>query len=209
MPITSNLEPDLESYEDFDLSTSLLGEVDQTLSDNAVYLFSEDFSKSSVAKAIKFILSKNFLPTAKRPEYITLMIMSEGGDLGAAFALVDVIRGSRIPVHTVGVGVIASAALITFMAGEPGYRTITPNTSILSHQFSWGNMGKMHELVATNKEVQLTQKRLLDHIKHCTGITDTEVIKQYLLPPSDVWLSAREAVKFGIADKVVSHYSEK
>lgn len=175
---------------------------DTVLDQNAVYVFSDDVSHQSVAAAIRFILFKNFLPAAQRPKHITMLIMSGGGDLQAAFALIDVMQGSQIPVHTLGLGLIASAALLIFMSGHAGHRTITPNTSILSHQFSWGSEGKFHELVATGREFQLTQARLLQHIRNCTGITDTEKIREHLLPPSDVWLSAREAVRLGIADRV-------
>ena len=55
------------------------------------------------------------------------------------------------------------------------------------------------------KEFENTSKRLIEHYKKCTGQTE-DVIKKYLLPPEDVWLTAREAVKYGIADEVVEFY---
>ena len=82
---------------------------------------------------------------------------------------------------------------------------MTRNTSILSHQFSWGSFGKEHELMASVTEFNNTSRRLIDHYKKCTGQTEA-TIKKYLLPPEDVWLTAKEAVKYGLADHVVDFY---
>ena len=176
-----------------------------SLEDSGIYIFGEDFTASSTSKAIRFILSKNLLPKKKRPGNITLIINSPGGEIPGAFALIDIMKGSRIPIHTLGIGEISSCGLLTFMAGEKGHRIITPNTSILSHQYSWGGYGKEHELIARVKEFDLTADRMLQHYKKCTGLTE-KVIKEVLMPPSDVYLSAKEAVKYGIADQIKSTY---
>jgi ATP-dependent Clp protease protease subunit len=176
-----------------------------TIGDRGIYLFADDFDSESTSKAITFILNKNILPKKDRPENLTLIINSPGGDLNSAFALIDIMRGSRIPIHTLGIGQISSCGLLTFMAGEKGHRTITPNTSILSHQYSWGSYGKEHELIARIKEFDLTSERMLNHYKKCTGLSE-KVIKEILMPPQDVWLSAKEAVKYSIADQVKLTY---
>lgn len=176
-----------------------------TIGDRGIYLFADDFDSESTSKAITFILNKNILPKKDRPENLTLIINSPGGDLNSAFALIDIMKGSRIPIHTLGIGQISSCGLLTFMAGEKGHRTITPNTSILSHQYSWGSYGKEHELIARIKEFDLTSERMLNHYKKCTGLSE-KVIKEILMPPQDVWLSAKEAVKYGIADQVKNTY---
>jgi ATP-dependent Clp protease protease subunit len=171
-----------------------------TLADNGVYYFSNEFSTSTTKDVITWILDSNLSQTNKF-EQLTLMITSYGGDLMAAFALIDVMRGSAIPVHTIGLGVIASAGLMTFIAGEKGHRLITPNTSILSHQWSAGAFGKEHELLATGRQFDLTTKRMIAHYKKCTGL-DEETIREKLLPPQDVWLSAQEAKKYNLTDAV-------
>jgi ATP-dependent Clp protease protease subunit len=171
-----------------------------TLSDNGVFYFSNEFSTSTTKEVITWILDSNLSQTNKF-EQLTLMITSYGGDLMAAFALIDVMRGSAIPVHTIGLGVIASAGLMTFIAGEKGHRLITPNTSILSHQWSAGAFGKEHELLATGRQFDLTTKRMIAHYKKCTGL-DEQTIREKLLPPQDVWLSAQEAKKYNLTDAV-------
>ena len=161
----------------------------------------EDIDAGSCKSAIEFILENNFNNEVKKPKELNLIICSPGGDLSAAFALIDVMRGSSIPIKTTGLGMIASAGLLIFISGTRGKRLLTPNTSILSHQFTWGAFGKEHELFAAVKEFDLTTKRMIKHYKKCTGLSDKD-IRKYLLPPQDVWLSAPEALKLGICDNV-------
>jgi ATP-dependent Clp protease, protease subunit len=72
----------------------------------------------------------------------------------------------QFPIRTIGLGQIASAGLLIFASGSKGQRILTPNTSILSHQYSWGAFGKEHELFATVKEFDLTTKRMIAHYKN-------------------------------------------
>lgn len=175
-----------------------------SLEDHNYLLFSKDFNPSSTGEAIRFILERNLM-VENKPKCIKMLINSEGGELPSAFALIDTMKGSSIPVYTYGVGLIASCGLMTFIAGQKGKRFITPNTAILSHQFFWGYAGKEHELMVGMKEVSNTAKRIMDHYKKCTGLSETQ-IQKYLLPPEDVWLSPKEAIKFNLADEIVSFY---
>ena len=168
-------------------------------SKHSFFLMMEEISLSSVKQAVEWIFEANF--TEERPEMLNMIITSPGGDLNAAFALIDVMRGSAIPVRTIGLGQIASAGLMIFIAGDKGMRILTPNTSILSHQYSWGAIGKEHELFATVKEFDLTTKKMIQHYKKCTGLTEAK-IREILLPPQDVWLSPQEAKKLGLCDDV-------
>jgi ATP-dependent Clp protease protease subunit len=152
-----------------------------------------------IKTAVEWIFEANF--TEERPEMLNLVITSPGGDLNAAFALIDVMRGSAIPIRTIGLGQIASAGLMIFIAGDKGMRILTPNTSILSHQYSWGAIGKEHELFATVKEFDLTTKKMIQHYKKSTGLSEAK-IREILLPPQDVWLSPQEAKKLGLCDDV-------
>lgn len=173
--------------------------------DAGYYYMADGFTYESTKPIVNWIIEKNLLPDSERPEKLTLVINSPGGSVHAAFALIDTMKGSAIPVHTVGLGLIASCGVLTFMAGEKGHRVITPNTSILSHQYSWGSGGKEHELFARVKEFELSTERMLQHYKKCTGLSE-KVIREVLLPAEDVWLSAKEAIKYKIADKIVETY---
>jgi ATP-dependent Clp protease protease subunit len=172
----------------------------QKLQNAGMYVFMGDVDEQNVKPIMEWILSESHCVKPKKKELV-LMICSNGGDVGAAFALIDVMRASLIPIKTVGLGSIASAGLLIFIAGSRGRRILTPNTSILSHQFSWRTDGKAHELFATMKEFELTQSRMIAHYESCTGL-DQKTIMKTLLPPHDVWLSAEEARKLNICDLI-------
>lgn len=182
-----------QSTEDQDIASP-----SQQLQEAGMYVFMGPVDDESIKPIIEWILVENHI-TKKKKKELLLMICSEGGDLSAAFALIDCMTASAIPIKTVGLGQVGSAGLLIFLAGSPGRRLLTPNTSVLSHQFSWGADGKAHELFAVVKEFELTQKRMLNHYRATTGLSD-EDIRKYLLPPQDVWLSAEEALQHNICD---------
>ena len=79
-----------------------------------VHLLMDHITTESCKETIEFILKQNFARTNSR---LQLLVCSEGGDMNAAFALIDIIRGSKIDIDTVGLGIIGSAGLLIFMAG--------------------------------------------------------------------------------------------
>lgn len=172
----------------------------QGLNDHGIMVLMGEINHDSIKPIIEWILYENYVKKKKLKELL-LMICSEGGDMEPAFALIDVMRNSKIPIKTVGLGQIASCGLLIFLAGTRGRRVLTPNTSILSHQFSWGSEGKSHELFATIKEFELTQQRMVKHYQDCTDL-DENTIRSVLLPPHDVYLSAEEALEYRICDHV-------
>jgi ATP-dependent Clp protease protease subunit len=171
-----------------------------TLSDHGIMVLMGEIDAESVRPVVEWILYENYVKKKKLKELL-LMICSEGGELSTAFALIDVMRTSKIPIKTVGLGQIASCGLLIFLSGAVGRRVLTANTSIMSHQFSWGTEGKAHELFATMKEFELTQQRMVNLYKSATGL-DEETIKTVLLPAQDVYLSAEEALSYGICDHI-------
>ena len=171
----------------------------ELLLSKGITIFMGDVTETTMIPLVEWILAANL--SNKPQKELTLGICSPGGDLNACFALIDVMKGSRIPIKTIGMGMIASCGLLMFISGTKGKRILTPNTSILSHQYSWGSYGKEHELFATVKEFELTTKRMITHYKTCTGLTE-KLIREKLLPPHDVWLDANQAKKLGICDKI-------
>jgi ATP-dependent Clp protease protease subunit len=173
------------------------------LASNGVYVLMEDITMESCKNCIQWIMNHNLADT--RLPKLTLIINSPGGDVHAAFALIDTMKASTIPIKTVGLGLIASCGFLIFIAGKKGSRILTPNTSILSHQYSWGSAGKEHELYARVKEFELSTKRMIDHYKKCIGMSEKQ-IREVLLPAQDVWLDAKEAKKLKICDKIEELY---
>ena len=168
------------------------------------HVFMSEVTQETMKPLIDWIIAENFNREKKKKE-LTLGICSPGGDLNACFALIDIMKGSKIPIRTIGMGMIASCGLLMFISGTKGRRVLTPNTSILSHQYSWGSFGKEHELFAAVKEFDLTTQRMITHYKKCTGLSEKD-IRKYLLPPEDMWLSAKEAKKLGLCDSITATY---
>lgn len=171
-----------------------------TLREKGIYFLSGGFNDDSAKSIVTWILEANLAPKIEY-DHLTLIINSPGGSLNSAFAIIDAMRGSKIPVRTIGLGLIGSCGLLTFIAGEKGHRVLTPNTSILSHQWSWGSRGKSHELFAVVREFELTDRRMLDHYMKCTGQKE-KVVREKLLPAQDIWLSGEEALELGICDAI-------
>lgn len=134
-------------------------------------------------------------------KHLTLYINSTGGNLYDAFALIDAMRASHIPVYTVGMGSIMSAAFMIFVSGEKGHRFLAPNTGIMCHEFSEEIYGKHHDIRASLAEADHCAKRMSDILVRATG-HDAKWVKKELLNPTDQWFTAEQAVELGLADQL-------
>lgn len=171
-----------------------------SLTERGVFYLSDEINQSVARDVNTWILDSNF-QQKRTYENLTLMITSPGGDLFSAFSIIDVMRASSVPIHTVGLGLIASAGLMIFISGQQGERLITPNTMILSHQWSAGSYGKEHELIAAARGFDMITKRVITHYRKCTKLSE-KIIREKLLPPQDVWVTPDEALEYKLTDKV-------
>ncbi len=133
---------------------------------------------------------------------IQIILNSPGGTIPAGFMLTDFIEFSKLAVYITGLGICASMGILILCSGAKGHRIITKNTALLSHQYSWENAGKYHELVADRKEQDLVQRRMIKHYLKHTKLNERQV-REILLSAKDVWLTHREAKKYGLIDKVI------
>lgn len=177
---------------------NLNDEIDEVTSPGICLLYGD--VNSEIAQGIsEWILSENL--SENPPELLTLMINSPGGDLAAAFAIIEIMNGSRIPVRTIVLGEACSAGLLIAMSGAKGQRIVTPTCSIMSHHFSGGASGNFHELLNVEKEYRFTDKRIVEQYMRCTGL-DEATIRAKLIPNSDVYLSPQEALDFNLFDSI-------
>jgi ATP-dependent Clp protease protease subunit len=164
------------------------------------FLINGDIDDKIIGDAIRWLLYEN---TSDEEKELTLYINSPGGSLGDAFALIDMMKHSKHYIRTIGLGNVASAAFLIFAAGSKGRRYISKNTSILCHQYSDElDYTKHHDIKSFAKECELTNTRMVDLLKECTGLS-TSVVKRKLLPASDVYLTAEEVVELGVADHIL------
>jgi ATP-dependent Clp protease protease subunit len=153
----------------------------------------------SIEKAIRWILMGARKPSPEHP--MKLHINSDGGNLTDAFALMDVMRTSPVPIATVGMGNLMSSAFMIFAAGAKGRRAIAKNTSIMIHQFNHEYMGKYHDMKAYAEEIDRINCRMVTELAR-TGKLNEQEVGTKLLNPSDVWLTAEQLVGLGFADVI-------
>lgn len=177
--------------------TSTTEKIDTILLDNHIHFLVGDISSENIIQAIKWITYENL---NKKPKTLTLYINSEGGDLYQAFALIDVMKRSQHSIRTIGLGTIMSAAFLIFASGTKGMRYIAPNTGIMCHQFSSEIEFKYHDIKAQMIENEYCNDRMLKILVESTGKTK-KFVEQNLLPPSDVYLTAQNAIDYGVADQ--------
>lgn len=166
--------------------------------DPVIFLYG-DINDEIVAEASHVIVSSHYLKY--RPKKITILLNSEGGLLHSAFALIEIISSSKIPIEIIALGQCVSAGVLIFMSGTKGMRFITPTCTVMSHSFSTEIQGNSYDLHAVQKELKHTHERMVNHyIKH-TELTK-HMIETHLVGTQDRWLTPDDVVKFGIADEI-------
>ena len=167
---------------------------------NHTFVINGEINEEIVGEAIRWLIYENASDEEKE---LTIYVNSEGGSINDAFALIDMMRHSKHTINTVGLGSVMSSAFLIFAAGTRGYRYISKNASILSHQYSDElSETKHHDIKSFAKECDNTNERMVNLLKTCTDLNGS-TIKRKLLPASDVWLTAEELVELGIADHIL------
>jgi len=171
-----------------------------SLKDSGVFMLMGEINDDSCRECVSWLFEMN-LTQGKKHMHKTLHIVvnSPGGDLSCGFAIIDAMEGSAIPVHTIGMGQICSAAFMIFLQGK--HRVLTPNTSIMSHTFSWAPSGNFHDLISSRVEVDNSHRRMLEHYQKTTKLP-LDVISKKLLTKVDVWLTAQEALELNVCDEI-------
>lgn len=163
------------------------------------FLMFGEVNEEMAYRSIDFIVKANILYDPQLT--LTLFINSPGGTVSDGFAIIDVMKTSRLPIQTVSTGVIASMGVLIAAAGTKGKRVITKNTEIMTHQFSSMIYGKFHELMAAHKYHERLEMQFLEFFKKNTKMTEKQV-RDIIFSPSDRWLTPQEALKYGIVDRI-------
>lgn len=166
------------------------------LEDRIVYL-GEDVNPHTANLIIAQLL---FLESKDPNKDITLYINSPGGHVYDAFAIYDTMKFIKCDVSTVGIGMQASAAAFLLSSGTKGKRILLPNSTVMVHQPSSGTRGKVTDQEIDLKESLRIKGRLEEIMAENTG-QKREKLHQDL--ERDYWMNAEEALKYGIADKII------
>jgi ATP-dependent Clp protease protease subunit len=131
---------------------------------------------------------------------ISVLISSPGGHVESGDAIHDMIRFIRAPVTTVGTGWVASAGAHIFLAPPKERRVCLPNTRFMIHQPAGGAGGQATDIAIQAKEILRTRERIAKVIAVQTGQPLEKVAADM---ERDFWMSADEAVKYGIVSRVI------
>ena len=166
-------------------------------------LLSGGIDKESAEKVIRQLL----VLEADSDKPIYLFINSPGGDVSSGFAIFDTIRFINAPVYTIGAGDVASAGALIFLASSKERRLSLPNSSFLIHQplISGVYKGVATDVEIFATEMEKTRAKINKIIADETGVSFEKVEKD---TDRDYWLTAEEALEYGLVGKIISHRSE-
>ena len=152
------------------------------------------------AVANSIIAQLLFLTQQNSKEDIKIYINSPGGQVTSALAIYDTMQYVKPDVSTICVGMAASAAALLLASGAKGKRMILPNGEVLIHQVMGGAQGQATDIDIHAKHILNTKKRLNEIMaKHC----EQKLEKVEQDAERDYFMSADEAKKYGIVDKII------
>lgn len=169
------------------------------LSDRIVFL-GEEVSDMSASMIIAQML---FLEAQDPKEDIQLYINSPGGSVSAGFAIYDTMRYIKCDVSTICIGLAASFGAFLLAGGTKGKRIALPNAEIMIHQpaiHGNGIQGQATDIKITSDHIQKSKERLNSILAGNTGKSIEEIA---LATERDNYMSATEAVDFGLIDKII------
>lgn len=168
------------------------------LAERIVYLNS-DVNEHTISQVVSSLI---VLANHDSSAPITLIISTYGGSIDEMLSLYDVIKYVPCPVNTVGLGKVMSAGVLLLASGEKGNRLIGANTRVMIHPVSGGGAGNVFHVLNESKE-HLRQHKLLEELICAETKISKADLEKMMLSGHDNYIVAQDAVKFGIADKVM------
>jgi ATP-dependent Clp endopeptidase proteolytic subunit ClpP len=135
---------------------------------------------------------------------IQFVISTPGGSASDMFSIYDAMRMVRsdCEIETIGLGQVMSAGTLLLASGTKGKRKIGKHCRVMVHQVSAGTAGPQHEMLNEIAEIQHTQEQYIKCLAAETKMSAT-FIKKLFEKKVNVYLSAEEAVKYGLADIII------
>lgn len=141
-----------------------------------------------------------FLESENPKKDINLYINSPGGSVTAGLAIYDTMEYISCPVRTICIGQACSMAAVLLAGGAKDNRFILPSARVMIHQPSGGAEGQASDIIVTNREMQRLKNLTVSILSEHTGKDNKTVQKDIL---RDCYMSAEEALAYGIVDKVM------
>lgn len=179
---------------------TLNDKIDSIILESRRILFFDVVDNNSAREAIRKLW---YLELTNPGKPITFLINSPGGSVDAGFSVWDQVKMISSPVYTVVSGLAASMGSVLSLCAAPGKRFATPYARIMIHQPSISGpvTGQATDLDIQAKEIIKTKNLLIDLYMEQTGRQKKEIEKAL---DRDTWMSAKEALDFGLLDKIVA-----
>lgn len=175
----------------------------QKLLETRTIVISDGVDSKLADKIIKQILILEAMDPEKE---IKLFINSPGGEVHSGFAIFDMLKLVSCPITTVVMGLAASMGSVLSLVGDDGKRYALPNAKIMIHQpLLTGAQGSSTDLEIHSTQILGTRKRIADMYAEVTGKTSKQVLKDL---ERDNWMTAEEALTYGLIDKIVASRAE-
>jgi ATP-dependent Clp protease protease subunit len=172
-----------------------------------VGLFSEIVDEK-IAEIIHAMLFMNEMNKAEKDEKkkkdIEFYLSTYGGSADDMFALYDMMKiiEKDTDISTIGMGKVMSAGVLILAGGTKGKRKIGRNCRVMLHSVIAGNQGSLHSLINEMEAIQDLQEMYIDRLVEETKMTKKQ-LKKLLEQKVNIYLSAEEAVEYGIADEII------
>ena len=190
------------------LDPSMLEEESESESDsmNSIGLFC-DVTEEKVSEVIHGLLYLDHIYSKSKPEKkkpIEFYISTYGGSADDMFSLYDIMRMVRKnnEIHTIGMGKVMSAGVLILAAGTEGKRKIGKNCRVMIHSVLGANHGSLPNMLNEMEAIEQLQEMYINCLCEETKMSKSQ-IKKMLERKVNVYLTAEEAVKLGIADIII------
>lgn len=147
-----------------------------------------------------------FLDAQDSTKDISIYINSPGGVITSGLAIMDTMNFIKSDVSTIATGMAASMASILLTAGTKGKRFALPNSTVLIHQPLGGAQGQATEIEIAAEEILKARKKLNKILADSTGQTEAQIKKD---TERDNYMTAEEALKYGLIDEIVTNKDKK
>jgi len=167
-----------------------------------------DVVEEKVAEVILSLLYMNeqnkLIEDQTKRKDIDFYISTYGGNADDMFALYDMMKQIQgtTDISTIGMGKVMSAGVLLLAGGTHGKRKIGKNCRVMLHSVVAGNHGSLHNLVNEMEAIQDLQAMYINRLIEETKMTKSQ-LKKMLEQKVNIYLSAEEAVEYGIADEIV------
>jgi ATP-dependent Clp protease protease subunit len=139
---------------------------------------------------------------------IHLVVSTYGGSVDEMFSLYDTLKFLPCPVHTIALGKVMSAGVLLLAAGEKGKRLIGRSARIMMHPVSGGMYGNVFEILNETKEHGRLHELMVEALSSETKMKSAD-IQKIMTAGHDYYITAEEAIKLGIVDRIVGNVKSK